>query len=306
MVIAFASIPWIFFQSTPVAVPWWSSPGTQALIALAVLAILLVVHLLKTRELRARLSESSKTLEERSLELEKAQESLSHLCLTDPLTGLPNRRYVNVSLPVDAAQALRAYRSFMTGVTNQAPVNADLVLMRVDIDHFKSIAEEHGFSAADQVLVQMKEILQRSTRGSDAVIRLGNASGFLVAARQGSRSEAKVLAERIRKFTEEHAFEVGEGKQIHCTCSLGGAAYPFLLDEPASVGWEKVMAVAEACAEAAQKNSPGQWILLLPTEALHFEALEEDLPSQIPDLIQEGKLNVLSSLEDPGKLDWKA
>jgi diguanylate cyclase (GGDEF)-like protein len=304
MATAFALAPWMFLQSTPPATPWWSSTGTQALILVAALGILLIVHFLKTRELRLRLAESKKDVQERSSELEKAQESLQHLCLTDPLTGLPNRRYVNVSIPVDAAQALRAYRSFMTGVTNQAPVNADLVLMRVDIDHFKTIAEEHGFAAADQVLIQMRDILQRCTRGSDAVIRLGNASGFLVVARQGSRGEAKVLAERIRKSTEEHSFEIGEGKQIQCTCSLGASAYPFLLTEPAMVGWEKVLAVAEACAETVQKHSPGQWILLLPADALHFEALEEDLPSQIPDLIKDGKLNVFSSLENPGKLDW--
>lgn len=288
--------------STPCAP---GSLGFQGAILGGALLLLVLIHVLLTRKLRAQVSESQKELQERNAELEKAQESLQHLCLTDPLTGLPNRRYINVSLPVDAAQALRAYRSYMTGVSNQAPSNADLVLLRVDVDNFKAIGDQYGFAASDQVLVQMKDILQRSSRGSDAVIRLGNASGFLVVARQGSRGDAKVLADRIRKSTEEHAFDVGEGRQIHCTCSLGGSAYPFLIDEPATVGWEKVMAVAEACAEVIQTSSAGQWMLVLPTPELRSEALVDDLPGQIPDLIKSGKLTVLSSLESLDSLDWK-
>jgi len=298
-----ALVPCAVLQSTPCAT---GALGLQGAILGGALLLLLIIHYLLTRKLRAQVGEGQKELLERTLELEKAQESLQHLCLTDPLTGLPNRRYINVSLPVDASQALRAYRSYMTGVSNTAPTNADLVLLRVDVDNFKAIGDEHGFAAADQVLVQMRDILQRSSRGSDAVIRLGNASGFLVVARQGSRGDAKVLAERIRKTTEEHAFDVGEGRQIHCTCSLGGSAYPFLIDEPATVGWEKVMAVAEACTEAIQKSSTGQWMLVLPTQDLRSEALVDDLCGQIPDLIKSGKLTVLSSLENTDSLDWKA
>jgi len=268
--------------------------------------VLLLVHFLLTRKLRTRLAESKRALQERTAEWEKAQESLQQLCLTDPLTGLPNRRYINVSLPEDASQSLRAYRSYLLGLTNQPPANADVVLMRVDIDQFTAISDEHGFAAADQILVQMKDILQRSSRGSDSVIRLGNASGFLVVARKGSRSEAKALAERIRKATEEHAFEIGEGRQIHCTCSLGASVYPFLVEEPVVVGWERVLDLVEACTDALQKCSRGQWILLLPSPELRSELLKGNLATQAPALIKDGHLTVLSSFESPESLDWTA
>jgi len=284
----------------------WLSPAAQGVVLAVACGVFLLGHLLLTRKLRARLAEGKRALKAKTAEWEKAQESLQQLCLTDPLTGLPNQRYINVSLPEDASQSLRAYRSYLLGLTDRPPTNADVVLMRVDIDQFAAIADEHGLAASDQVLVQMKDILQRSSRGSDAVIRLGNAPGFLVVARKGSRGEAKALAERIRKATEEHTFEIGEGRQIHCTCSQGASAYPFLVEEPVVVGWERVLALVEACTEALQKRSRGQWILLLPSPELRSELLRGDLSAQAPALIKDGHLSVLSSLESPEQLDWKA
>ncbi len=286
---------------TPANAP--SMPKESMLIWIGALVVLLVWHLLRTRELRRNLGVKAQELEAAEARISEMEGSLTNLSLTDPLTGLPNRRYVQVSLPMDAAQTLRGYRDLMLGSTTVPPTNGDLVLLKVGVDQFKQLTLDHGFAASDHVLKELKGVLQRSSRGSDAVIRFEQDS-FLVVAREASRQEARVLAERILAAVAKHEFAVEEGKVLRCTCSLGAAAFPLVPTLPKAATWEKVLELAEACHDTAQRTQPGSWLMVTPTEAFPQEGAVAELPENLPDLVAAGQMDAQSNLERH-RLVWK-
>ena len=127
---------------------------------------------------------------------------LQTLAVTDPLTGLPNRRALNELLAAQVALARRGAQV--------------LSVILIDVDHFKQINDQHGHAAGDSVLVQLAGLLQRQARISDSVGRWGGEE-FLVVASATSISAVIELAERFRKAVAEAEF--CHGRPV--TISLG-------------------------------------------------------------------------------------
>ncbi|MCX7849649.1 GGDEF domain-containing protein [Thermus sp.] len=105
------------------------------------------------------------------------------LALTDPLTGLLNRRGLEAELPKLLALARRY----------QAPVSVVLL----DIDHFKRVNDTYGHPVGDEVLKLLGRILQASTRREDLAVRYGGEE-FLLLLYGADRQAAKEVVERIR------------------------------------------------------------------------------------------------------------
>jgi diguanylate cyclase len=102
--------------------------------------------------------------------------------------------------------------------------NSICCLCLFDIDLFKQINDTYGHKAGDSILVQFAKILQNTTRAEDIVSRNGGEE-FSVLFPSCSLTQAKEIAERVRKKVEEHEFEVpGKGK-IKITISAGVAEY---------------------------------------------------------------------------------
>jgi diguanylate cyclase (GGDEF)-like protein len=158
----------------------------------------------------------------RRIEAERTAERVS---VTDPLTGLKNRRYIVHTIGADIVAAQRKRRSVPDGVR---ATDSDLVLLLVDVDRFKSVNDEFSHKAGDAVLMQVADALRESCRGSDAIARWGG-DEFLVLSRFTDRRTGSVIAERIRSAIERRAFDVGDDSLIHRTCSVGFASYPFSL-----------------------------------------------------------------------------
>ena len=112
---------------------------------------------------------------------------LSRLALTDPLTGLVNRRGGEKSIEREVSRARR----------NAAPLS----LMLLDVDRFKSINDTHGHAAGDRALREVGQGLQEMVRGSDLAIRWGG-DEFLLVLPGVDGSGARTLAERIRARVE--------------------------------------------------------------------------------------------------------
>ena len=119
--------------------------------------------------------------------IRSSRRALEQQSLSDPLTGLRNRRYLHHCINEDLARVQRNY-------ANSKPERGDLIFMMVDIDHFKSVNDQYGHAAGDQVLVQATAILQASVRESDTLIRWG--ARILIVARDTNHLEAQDLAER--------------------------------------------------------------------------------------------------------------
>ncbi len=108
---------------------------------------------------------------------------LQHLAETDPLTGLPNRRFMDREL-----QRLRALES-----RHHCP----FVLMLIDIDHFKSINDNFGHPVGDAVLIRLADILRAALRAEDLAARMGG-DEFLIALPYATQADGEALAQRIR------------------------------------------------------------------------------------------------------------
>lgn len=189
---------------------------------------------------------------QRTRELEASRRALEQQSLSDPLTGLRNRRYLHHCINEDLARVQRNY-------TDSKPERGDLIFMMVDIDHFKSVNDQYGHAAGDQVLVQATAILQASVRESDTLIRWGGEE-FLIVARDTNYLEAQDLAERIRTQLEAHVFHLPDGETTQRTCSIGFAPYPFFVDKLDFFAWEQVINLADHCLYVAKGSGRNAWV----------------------------------------------
>ncbi|ARV18561.1 Response regulator PleD [Curvibacter sp. AEP1-3] len=186
-------------------------------------------------------------INERTRELEIANKKLLEASMTDPLTGLWNRRYADIAIREEIALAMRN--------CEETPQGIHLVLM--DIDHFKSINDHFGHSFGDHVLKEFSIILQSQCRSTDKIIRWGGEE-FLVIAKDIQNYSIESLVERIRLSVENHLFIGENGVNLKCTCSIGFAALS-LSANSFTPSWETVVSIADSCMYAAKNNGRNQW-----------------------------------------------
>lgn len=282
---------------------WWQSAWFRTLVGLAILGILVVVGRWRMRALREQNRELEALVHARTRELEVANEALRAQSLTDPLTGLKNRRYLGVCMPEDVAQVQRNHRAVAGSQAERLALNIDLVLIMVDVDHFKSINDHHGHHAGDLVLQQLADILRSATRDTDTVVRWGGEE-FLVVARNACRKDAVILVERIRALVEAHAFAIGEGQILHRTCSLGFAYFPFLPTKPDHLPWETVVDVADHGLYAAKRAGRNGWVGLVPDVDGKPEPFQGAWLFNLPGLLHQKDLKVLSSFPEDTVFEW--
>jgi diguanylate cyclase (GGDEF)-like protein/PAS domain S-box-containing protein len=134
-------------------------------------------------------------------------QELIDAALTDPLTGLHNRRGLE-----GRAEALH-FRPGGVPVTQ--------VWIMVDIDHFKRVNDTHGHEAGDEVLKGVAEALRSTARGADLVARFGGEE-FVLVLPDTSAELAVRIAERLRVAIEALSTDVG-GQVIRVTASFGVA-----------------------------------------------------------------------------------
>jgi len=204
-------------------------------------------------------------------ELASANERLEELSITDALTGLHNRRYLTQSIEADLATSRRAHRRAVD--QGEPPTGADWVFFLLDLDHFKSVNDEHGHAAGDAVLRQFADLLREVCRTADTLVRWGGEE-FLVVSRSANRSESGVFAERLRREVAARRFDTGGGARIQRTCSIGFVAYPFVLTAPEALGWEQVTALADDALYAAKRSGRNAWVGLRSTESTPVEELK--------------------------------
>ena len=217
----------------------------------------------RTEELRSK----NEGLKQAQHELQGAYQKLEEASLSDPLTGLHNRRFLSKSMPADISLVEREYQKWL--FANQAsgddevhwplPKDHDLIFMLLDVDYFKWVNDSYGHSAGDKVLEQLSRLLEEVLRDSDYLVRWGGEE-FLIVARFCSRAEAPEMAERIRQAVAHYAFDIGNGQQLQKTCSIGYAVYPFYPQVPNTLTWEQVVDTADRALYAAKNAGRDCWV----------------------------------------------
>jgi two-component system cell cycle response regulator len=138
-------------------------------------------------------------------QLQAKNHQLQEMALTDPLTGLPNRRAIDVWAPRQLSAATR----------HGFPIWAIVA----DLDHFKSINDSYGHDTGDSVLKTFAEVLKSNTRQSNICARVGGEE-FLVVLTHVQKENVKVAIERIREEFEIQKFTVA-GHTFCVTASFG-------------------------------------------------------------------------------------
>jgi len=142
-------------------------------------------------------------------QLEAKNLLLEELALTDPLTGLPNRRAIEDWATRQLSGAARYGFSFL--------------VVLADLDHFKTVNDVHGHNAGDVVLKKFSEILKTNSRRSDICGRIGGEE-FLFVLTHTTQENARVVVERIRAELEAAKFDF-DGSSLTVTASFGLAGF---------------------------------------------------------------------------------
>jgi diguanylate cyclase (GGDEF)-like protein len=287
------------FQVLPA---WWQTWWFRGLAGLGLLGLGFLAVRLRLRSLRRHNQILEAQVAARTQALAEANKALQALTVTDPLTGLKNRRFLDLTIHDDLAKVNRDYHTLHRGQERRMPLNVDLLFLMADLDHFKRVNDTYGHGAGDLVLQQVRDRLLQAVRETDTVVRWGGEE-FLVMARSVDRAQAEIVARRILDLMRAKPFDLGNGETIPMTISLGFALYPFLPDlPPDALSWQEVVQLADRCLYAAKESGRDGWVGLLhggqdPREAGLFLAD----PGSI---LAKGAWDLVCSYPDPAGLQW--
>ncbi len=167
-----------------------------------------------TRKLRKNQSEIEAAIHQLTVqkhELERANEQLSQLSITDGLTKLHNHRFFQDHLTREIKRVQRS--------------GDPLSILLVDIDDFKRLNDRLGHAAGDELLTRIARIMDESMRASDLLARYGGEE-FVVLAGNTDLSGAATLGEKVREAVAEKSFLLDETMRLEkVTVSVGVAQY---------------------------------------------------------------------------------
>lgn len=159
--------------------------------------------------------------------------------LTDPLTGVNNRRYFESRCRDEVAHALRH--------------GSPLACMFLDIDKFKLINDTLGHHAGDEVLCKVAQLIKLQLRTSDIIARYGGEE-FVVLLPQTAPAQANNIAERIRATLAEHAWGMFSDEHLAVTISIGVAMLPGDTCDEIDTCTQKLVSAADAALYQAKAD----------------------------------------------------
>ena len=169
-----------------------------------------------------------------------SNEMLKYIGLTDALTGVYNRRYIDRRLLEEIARARRQQYC--------------ITCMYIDIDHFKKVNDTHGHQGGDEVLREVATRIRQELRRSDALGRFGGEE-FVVLLIDADLDSAIFVAERIRASIAGTPFELPAAVQTSVSVSIGVASLPSQSDQLAiEVVAQQLVAHADQALYQAKAN----------------------------------------------------
>lgn len=186
-------------------------------------------------------------LEQHTSDNERLKESV----ITDPLTGLRNRRFYSLVIGNEMA---RVEQEALAG--QEYRPKEELLFFVLDLDNFKQTNDRYGRDAGDCVLIEVARRLEAMTRKTDFVLRWGGEE-FLVISRGTDRAQGEHLAERILKAVGSKPILLEDGTEISVTASVGWAPFPWDPERPYAMAADDVLRLADralCCVKQEQRN----------------------------------------------------
>lgn len=180
--------------------------------------------------------------------LETARRTAEHQALTDPLTGLVNRRALDQALG----------RSILLAQETGTP----FCVAHLDLDLFKAVNDTLGHAAGDHVLMAVAEILLEETRRSDVVARVGGDEFILLLRGRADAADMQLLGDRIiRRLETPIPFE-GE------MCRISGSIGVALSTSYRSLSAEEILADADGALYASKRRGRARCTVLRARKAI--------------------------------------
>jgi diguanylate cyclase (GGDEF)-like protein len=159
------------------------------------------------RRLLDRISEQAAAVIYNSIVFEQTQED----SLTDPLTGLPNTRFMFMHLTRELARAER--------------LKSEVSLLVMDLDAFKEINDTYGHHVGDRALREVAGVLRTGIRPYDICVRYAG-DEFIVVLSGCAAEEAERKRLELQKSVDQVQFEARPGKLIPLSISIGASVFP--------------------------------------------------------------------------------
>jgi len=184
--------------------PFWKTRWFIALVLLSFLSLVLAVYRVRFAGLKRRGRELERLVDQKTHELRE-------MSLTDPLTGLRNRRFLTEVLSTDI-QAFLDFKNYVLSSRNNrrglSEANVFGVFM-LDIDHFKQLNDRFGHEAGDRFLMEFAQLLKGSIRKNDVVVRTGGEE-FLVVLKNADIAYLDLFTTKILAKIAERSFVLAE------------------------------------------------------------------------------------------------
>lgn len=162
-------------------------------------------------KLQSKVDLADRQLIETNAQLRQLNEEFKILSITDPLTGLFNRRHFNELMATEISMSNRH------GDANS--------VMLIDIDHFKAINDTFGHYVGDTVLKNLTNTLKNNLRHTDAICRIGGEE-FAVLCKRADADSAIEIAEKLRSVVEDTPLARGIDDDLVVTISIGIVSIP--------------------------------------------------------------------------------
>lgn len=230
--------------------------------------------------------------------MQKVSDELATMSMTDPLTGIKNRRYLDQAMQYETMNVLEKYQQ-LTGESKRVD-GSDLVFILIDIDHFKRVNDKYGHQSGDTVLIEITNRIRLIARETDHLIRWGGEE-FLLIVRESSIARAEVIAERLRQQIKETAIQLNKSTELKVTCSIGLCAFPLFARTPDNIDWLACVNLADKALYSAKNSGRDAWISVKENESL----LSEEIPVAFENIDHE-HVKIDSNLEQ-SRIDahWK-
>src|SRR5579859_4689216 len=169
---------------------------------------------------------------------------------------------------------------------DRSAAGADFVL--VDIDRFKRVNDEMGHAAGDRLLQEVAKRIGSVMRRSDDLVRWGGEE-FMLVCRTTDRANAALLCTRVLEAVRDLPFDVGNGVQVHKTCSIGWAPYPWVPGDTQMLSFDNVIELADKALYLAKREGRNRSYGLVPAPSATASEKSisiENLRDCPPELVQ--------------------
>ena len=279
----------IFFT---IRAPFWKRWWFLAMELLLGLGLVFLIVKVRVRVLERQKKKLEEIVFARTNEIAEKNRELAYLSITDPLTDMKNRRYLEEKIKEDLSIIQRELLNVRNGRKAFDEKAAPLGIFMLDVDHFKKVNDLHGHEAGDAVIKEIARQLQAMMRQSDTIVRWGGEE-FMAITRQSSQGDAFQLAERIRVRVEQTVFQLSPGHQIKKTLSIGFCHYPFLSGEEEKLSWPQAVALADNALYLAKHNGRNLVVGIRPGP-VPFPGAGQELLSDLAAAVKNGHLELIS------------